>query len=122
MPKRRRRPTASVSMHATVSDQPQPVASGLAAWIRNQFWNTSLPVLLAAIVGGIVFYIDTTRTQQNHSATLSKLETTITEKTREDIAAREKVREQFLADSKATAAGMAKLNEQTAVMTTVLSG
>lgn len=95
---------------------------GIGAWIKNQLWNTSLPWLLGVAVGGILFYYDTTQTQKTHSSTLTRLEASIAEKTKEDTAAREKVREQFLADSKATAAGMAKLNEQTAVMTTVLSG
>lgn len=104
---------------AKVQKQPE---YGLAAWFKNQLWNTSLPVLAAAIIGGIWFYFETKTSLSSQATAISELKTKATETQKEDAADRAKVREQFLADSKVQTAGIAELNKQTAVMSSVLTG
>lgn len=91
-------------------------------WLVNQFWNTSLPWLLGLFFIGCGFYWTTTSTLENHTQTLRQLEQTINKNASLESEAREKVRTDFLADSKSTAQGIAELNRQTAVMSTTLVG
>jgi len=85
-------------------------------WFANQMWNTSLPFLVTFFVIVMGFYYQTKSTLSVHGEKLTKLEQTIDDSKKENIADREKVRDAFLANSKDTAAGIAKLNETTAVM------
>lgn len=91
-------------------------------WLSNQFWNTSLPWLLGLFFVGCGFYYTTTTTLESHTRTLTQLEQTINKNAKVEIEAREKVRTDFLADSKSTAQGISELNRQTAIMSTTLVG
>lgn len=95
---------------------------GLGAWLQNQFWNTSLAWLIGLFLVGAGFYYETSSTQRQHTTALARLEAKAEETKKEDSADRAKVRDAFLADSKNTAAGIAELNKQTAVMSAVLVG
>lgn len=88
----------------------------VASWLRNQVWNTSLPWLLGLFFIGAGFYYVTNSTLAQHTADLKELKHLQTTATRENAAEREKVRDQFLQNSKETANGIAELNKTTAVM------
>ena len=91
-------------------------------WLANQFFNTSLPWLLGLFFIGSGFYYVTTATLENHTRALSQLEMSVKQNAKSDAESREKVRSEFFAESKATAAGIAELNRQTAVMSSTLGG
>lgn len=95
---------------------PRRKHSVVGGWFANQMWNTSLPWLLGLFFIGAGFYYITNATLANHSAMLIRLEKSASDNRKEDALERSKVREAFLVDSKATAAGIAELNKQTAVM------
>lgn len=85
-------------------------------WLGYQLWNTSLPWLIGLFFIGTGFYYITTSTLALHSKALDDLQRTITVNVAENRADRDRIREQFLAESKSTALGMAELNKTTAVM------
>ena len=91
-------------------------------WLSNQFWNTSLPWLLGLFFIGTGFYYVTNSTLDSHTKTLATLEIAIAAGKKDDEDAREKVRGEFLIDSRATAAGIAELNKQTAILATTMVG
>lgn len=95
---------------------------GVGPWLQNQLWNTSLIWLLCIFAVGAGFYYQTTGKLDQHSTALNELKAKAEETKKEDVAERAKVRDAFLADSKATAAGIAELNKQTAVMSASLGG
>lgn len=95
---------------------------GVAGWLQNQIRNTSLVWLLGFFLAGAGFYYQTTGKLDQHSTSLAQLQVKAEETKKEDNADRAKVRDAFLADSKNTAAGIAELNKQTAVMSAVLVG
>lgn len=98
------------------------VGRDLGRWFTNQVWNTSLLWLLGFFAAGVVFYAMTTSTLKTHSEDLATLKASFAENKKEEAGSRERVREAFLADSKATAAGIAELNKTTAVMGATLLG
>lgn len=95
-------------------------STGFGGWVVFQLFNTSLPWLLGMFGAGIGFYFITTQTLQQHTADLVELKQQQRVSRKEDEAARERVRAEFLTESKATAAGIARLNETTAVMSATL--
>lgn len=95
-------------------------AHSIGGWFQNQLWNTSLLWLLGMAAGGAYFYWDTSVTQRQHSAMLAALKAEAAENKKEEKSERDKVRDAFLADSKAQTAGISELNKQTAVMSAAL--
>lgn len=100
----------------------------IGEWFANQLWNTSLPWLVGVMLFGIAFYYNTNNRLEQHEATGKRIEEKqdnlqkqITETKKNEITERTKIRDEFLADSKSTATGIAELNKQTAVMGTILS-
>jgi hypothetical protein len=83
-------------------------------------WNTSLVWLIGLAGLGVTWYFNTSYTQTQHSESIGELRKAFNVRSEKDDSERQKIREQFLQDSKATSTGIAELNKQTAVMTTVL--
>lgn len=100
----------------------KPHGHGLAGWFHHQIYNTSLLWLIGVLMLGAGFYWQTTYKLDQHSGALHELKNKAEENKKEETQERNKVRDQFLQDSKATAAGIAELNKQTAVMNAALSG
>lgn len=97
-------------------------------WFANQLYNTSLVWLLGLVVAGAIFYTTslskweiTDKRFDLIEAALKEQKTALIEKAKGETVEREKIRSEFVSDSKATATGMAELNKQTAVIGTVLS-
>jgi len=110
----------------SIVNRNQPTIGG---WFSNQLWNTSLPWLLGLFFIGAGFYYTTTLRLAELDKKAVELQVTLTEQKqalvetkRSDASEREKTRDVFMADSKATALGIAELNKQTAVMATTLAG
>lgn len=97
-------------------------SNSMSRWLKNQMWNTSLPWLLGCVVAGVVFYVDTSRTQDSHSKTLERLERAVSSTKTEESVERGKIRDEFMKNSKDLANGIAELNKQTAVTATILVG
>lgn len=90
-------------------------------WFAYQVYNTSLPWLLGFFVMGVGFYFVTTNTLEIHSKELVAIREELKASKNATAGSQERIREQFLVDSKATAQGIAELNKQTAVMATTLT-
>lgn len=100
----------------------------IGEWFANQLWNTSLPWLVGAMLFGIAFYYNTNNRLEQHESTAKRIEEKqdnlqkqLTESKKSETVERTKIRDEFLADSKSTATGIAELNKQTAVMGTILT-
>jgi hypothetical protein len=93
----------------------------VSGWLGYQLWNTSLPWLLGFFFVGTGFYYITNNTLALHSKALDDLQRTISVTVNENRAERDRMREQFLVESKATALGMAELNKTTAVMSSTMA-
>lgn len=89
-------------------------------WLGYQLWNTSLPWLIGLFFIGSGFYYITTNTLALHSKALEDLQKTVASTASEHRVERDRIREQFLVESKATALGMAELNKTTAVMSATM--
>lgn len=101
----------------------------MGAWFSNQIWNTSLIWLLGLFFIGAGFYFTTSNKLTELDKSLNDIQISVKEQKtalidskRVDNTEREKARDAFLADSKATAAGIAELNKQTAILGTNLMG
>lgn len=97
--------------------------SPVGEWLSNQLWNTSLVWIVGLAFAGYGFYLLTNAKLEQHTQDLTQLKTAISDqnkaleiKTRADVVEREKIRNDFVADSKATASGISELNTKTAVM------
>ena len=101
---------------------PRKPKATVGDWLSNQFWNTSLPWLLGLFFIGTGFYYITNSTLDSHSKTLASLELSLAANKKDDADARDKVRGEFLMDSRATASGIAELNKQTAILATTMVG
>lgn len=99
----------------------QPSTAGM--WFHNQLWNTSLPWLAVVAFGMTGFYFLTNAKLDSHDQKFLSIESKISaqaallaETKRIEASEREKVRDAFLMESKATSVGISELNKQTAVM------
>ena len=92
------------------------------AWILNQLYNTSFLVLMGLFASGVIFWSVTTSTLSSHTTDLIDIKKTAAEERAANLAERTQLRTEFLIESKATAAGIADLKTQGAVVNTVLSG
>lgn len=77
---------------------------------------------MGCFAAGVVFYTITTRTLEEHTKSIDTIKNNQAETKKENLLEREKIREAFLIESKATSSGIAELNKQTAVMATTLIG
>lgn len=95
--------------------------SGVGGWFSEQIRNLSLPAVSCILVGGLVFYVTTDTRLKDHDSHFSKLDREFAEYQKNETSDREKIKSEFVTDSKTTANGIAELNKQTAVMSTILS-
>lgn len=95
--------------------------------VQNQLATVLIGAMATLLVGGVTFYFTTTANDTKHDeaiktlgASIQDLSKTLADRFQQEAAQRAALSKQFLEDTKATNTGIADLNKQIAVQTSVL--